>query len=197
MTGETKRPTRRAGSPRWYAARVPSGAERKACSEARAAIPAHLLADAFPIARERWVKRAGLWSLDVVPLAPGYAVAVTGDPAALARALSRSPARMELVGAVGDGWVPYPREAVAWFQSVMDGRGVIRSSTAEIVDGELRVLDGPLVGKERLVRSVDRHRRRCRVLVEDGGEGFTESLAIDVPVKRRTERRAREGGGRR
>ena len=72
---------------------------------------------------------------------------------------------------------------VAWYAAAMDASHVIRSSTAVIVDGVLRVQSGPLVGQEPRISKVDRHRRRCQVLVGEGDTAFTEQAPIDVPFK--------------
>ena len=70
-----------------------------------------------------------------------------------------------------------------WYESVVDDRHVIRSSTAVIEDGVLRVVRGPLAGQEERISKVDRHRRRCTVRVVDGDGGFTEQVPMDVPFK--------------
>ena len=74
-------------------------------------------------------------------------------------------------------------EAQEWFEASMDADHVLRSSMAHIVEGELRVLAGPLMGQERRVRKIDRHRRRCLVDVCDADGGFVEQMPLDVPFK--------------
>ncbi len=170
------------GRVRWYLLRVREGAEASTCAKLLRAVPRELLMDCFPLVKERWFKRAGAWSLQRVTAYRGYAFAVTADPAGLAKALSKLSVQAEIAGADGRAWMPLAPDAQEWFERCMDESHVLRSSTAVIVDGVLRVLEGPLVGQEPRIRKVDRHRRRCEVSL--GWDGaFTEQMPLDVPLK--------------
>lgn len=171
------------GRERWYLLRVPEGREAATCAELKRLVPGDLLKDAFALRKERWFKRAGEWSLVPVDMYRGYAFAVSPDAAGLARALSRLTLPAALVGTESRSWAPLDDEVASWYASVADEGHVIRSSTAVIVDGVLRVTEGPLVGQEARISKVDRHRRRCMVRVADGDGGFAEQAAIDVPFK--------------
>lgn len=171
------------GRARWYLVRVPEGRERELCAKVRRAVAAPLLADAFALRRERWFKRAGAWSLVPVDMFKGYFFAVTADAAALDAVLARLTLPARVAGGPGRGFRPLAPEAQAWFEAAMDADHVLRNSTAAIVDGVLQVHDGPLVGQERRVRRIDRHRRRCVVEVCDADGGFAQHMALDVPFK--------------
>lgn len=171
------------GRLRWYVLRVPQGREDGVCASLKRLVPHDLLEDAFVPRRERWMKRGGVWFLEPVSLYAGYAFALSRDAGALAKVLSRLSVPVELVGTEERAWAPLDDRAAAWLAGAMDAQHVIRSSTAVIVDGELHVQEGPLVGQEARVRKVDRHRRRCQVAVCDGDGGFTVSVPIDVPFK--------------
>lgn len=172
-----------AGRVRWYLLRVPEGREQDVCDRLLRLIPKNILDDAFVPQKERWIKRDGMWSLSAAPMYRGYAFALSRDAAGLAKALAGLSVPAELAGTEQRAWLPLADEAAAWFVQSMDARHVIRSSTAEIRDGVLRVLDGPLAGQEARISRVDRHRRRCLVSVGDADGGFTESMPIDVPHK--------------
>ncbi len=170
--------------PSWYAVRTVQGRERAVAARLRAAVSPALLSDAFCIEKERWMKRQGRWRIDAVPLYRGYLFVETGTPRALARALARGPERAEMIGSVGNSWCPLPDGTRAWLDAVSGPQRIIRSSTAEIVQGRLRVLSGPLVGREHCIERIDRHRRRCLVRVPGPDGGRLETMPIDVPVKR-------------
>lgn len=171
------------GRERWYVLRVPEGREAALCAELKRLVPAGLLRDAFPLRKERWFKRGGVWRLDTVPMYRGYAFAVSPDAAGLARALARLTLPVELVGTEERAWAPLADEAASWYAAAADENHIIRSSTAVIEGGVLRVERGPLVGQEARVSRVDRHRRRCLVRVTDADGGFTECMPLDVPRK--------------
>ena len=142
------------GRVRWYLLKVREGSEASTCAKLLRAVPRDVLIDCFPLRKERWFKRAGVWELQHVTAYRGYAFAVS----ALAP------------------------DAQEWFERCMDEGHVLRSSTAVIVDGVLHVQEGPLVGQEQRIRKVDRHRRRCEVSL--GWDGaFTEQMPLDVPFK--------------
>lgn len=171
------------GRERWYLLRMPEGREAALCDELKQLVPPSLLKDAFALRKERWMKRGGVWFLEPVVMYRGYAFAVSPDAAGLAKAISGLTLPLELVGTEVRAWAPLADEVASWYAAAADSRHVIRSSTAVIVDGELRVTDGPLVGQEARVSKVDRHRRCCLVAVGGRDGGFTEQLPLDVPFK--------------
>lgn len=162
---------------------MPEGREATLCAELKKLVPQSLLSDAFVLRRERWMKRGGVWFLEPVNMYRGYAFAVSPDVAGLAKAISRLTLPVELVGTETHGWAPLSDEASVWYASAMDASHVIRSSTAVIVDGALRVQSGPLVGQELRISKIDRHRKCCQVIVGDGDTSFIERVPIDVPLK--------------
>ncbi|ROT89263.1 hypothetical protein DMP12_10015 [Gordonibacter urolithinfaciens] len=162
---------------------VPEGREQATCEKIRKIVPSDLLADAFVLRKERWFKRAGVWSLNLVQMYHEYFFVATGDVTALDRELSRLSFPARIASESGRGFLPLAFEAQEWFEASMDADHVLRSSMAHIVEGELRVLAGPLMGQERRVRKIDRHRRRCLVDVCDADGGFVEQMPLDVPFK--------------
>lgn len=169
------------GRIRWYLVQVPEGRERATCERVRRVVPEGVLVDAFVPAKERWMKRAGRHFTVEVLMYKGFFLAATADVTEFDRALSRLTFPARIVGSGERAWVPVDDEAVSWLLDAMDAHHVIRSSTAVIEGGELRVTDGPLVGQESKVTKIDRHRRVCQVSVADGG--YIERVALDVPFK--------------
>lgn len=157
--------------------RVRAGREAATAEALRRALPANVLTNAFVPRKERWFKRNGAWSLQIVPMYPGYLVAVTRDAETFARAARKASLKVEPAGHL-DG-------ERRWIESNEDGCHIVRGSDGIIEDGELRVLSGPLVGQEDRILKVDRHKRACTVLLccEDG-RAVTELFALHVPEKR-------------
>ena len=171
------------GRERWYLLRMPRGREASLCAELKRLLPESVLKDAFVLRKERWMKRQGKWSLEPKDMYWGYGFAVSSDAVGLAKALSRLTLPVELVGSGSRSWAPLSDEVADWYGRAADEGHVIRSSTAEIVDGMLHVQEGPLVGQEARVSRIDRHKRTCEVRVGAGEDAFTERLALDVPFK--------------
>lgn len=127
-------------------------------------------------------KSAGDCWRNVCILAFAFASRCLGSLPNITRMSNVVSVQAELAGADGRSWMPLAPDAQEWFERCMDEGHVLRSSTAVIVDGVLRVVEGPLVGQEQRVRKVDRHRRRCEVSL--GWDGaFTEQMPLDVPFK--------------
>lgn len=169
-----------AGRLRWHVLRVPEGREQAACERIARLLPDGLADDVFVPRRERFVKRSGSWSLQAAPMWRGYAIAAARDAEALAKALGRAGAQAGLVGLTAEGWAPLAPEFQEWLAAVMDGAHVARASVGRIDEAGLRVDFGPLVGCERSIAKVDRHRRQCWVRVC----GLDVPLPLEVPVKR-------------
>lgn len=171
------------GRLRWYLVEAPRGRERVTCQNVCRVLPADVLEDAFVPMVERWVKRAGTWSVQTHPLYAGYFFAAARDADALDKALQKVTLPTRMVGSEGRFWSPVADDALAWLGSVMDSGHVVRTSTAEIVDGTLRVTEGPLAGHEASVVKIDRHRRSCMVRVGGRDGAFTVTLPLCVPRK--------------
>ena len=171
------------GALRWYLVHTPEGMERSTAEKIKKIIPAELLEDAFVISKERWVKRAGTWSKQVRQMYPEYFLVATRDAAALDKALAKLSFHVRIAGSEEQAYQPMAREAQAWLEASMDENHVLRSSTAEIVGGELRIFAGPLVGQEPRVVRYDRRKRFCLVDVGHAEGGFVEALPLDIPFK--------------
>lgn len=172
------------GRLRWYLVACPEGHEQDSCDRVRAIVPTDLLEDAFVPRAERWGKFAAGWSVRTVELFKGYFVVATKDATGLSRALERLTFPVRMAGAVGRGYAPIATEAQEFLSSSMDDSHVIRTSEAEIVAGKLRVYEGPLVGQERRVAKVNRHKRLASVRVCGEGDDFSVLLPLGVPVRR-------------
>ena len=171
------------GRLRWYVAHVHEGQEQAVCEKVLRLVPHTLLDDAFPLRKERWFKRRGVWRLDIVTAYQGYVFLLSRDVAGLARALAKLTLPLELVGANGRDYAPLSDEAAAWYAHMLDGAHVVRSSVGVIQDGVLHVTEGPLKGQEAQVVDVNRHKRAAWVRIGEGRGSFTEQVALDVPFK--------------
>lgn len=171
------------GRVRWYLVHTEPGREQATCDRVRSIVSPGLLRDAFVVRQERWFKQAGTWSLITVELFPEYFFVATPDVVALDRELSRLSFPARVVGAGDRAYMPMADDAQVWFEGALDSRHILRNSIAVIVDGELHVQRGPLMGQESRVSRIDRHRRRCTVRVSDADGGFSTRMAIDVPFK--------------
>ena len=171
------------GKLRWYLVYTGEGREQSTCEKVKRLVDSSLLEDAFVMQRERWFKRAGAWSLIPVQMYRGYFFVATRDAAGLDKAFSKLSFPVQIAGALDHAYMPMSFDAQAWFTAAMDADHVLRNSLAVIVDGELRVQHGPLVGQERRVKKINRHKRSCLVSIPGTTADSTEQLPIDIPFK--------------
>lgn len=169
------------GTLRWYPVRVPEGREAASAERLRKLVPASVLDDAFAVQRERWFKRAGAWTVQIVPLYRGYVFAASRDAAGLGQALARLGLRSDAHQPDGR-LTPLADDVREWIASAMDERRVLRASEGVIEGGKLRVQTGPLAGRESSVAKIDRHRRTCTVRI-GGKSGTVEHMALNVPQR--------------
>lgn len=171
------------GTLRWYLVCTPQGAEVATCSKVRKIVGPDVLEDAFVMFKERWFHREGVWSLRRTQLWREYFFVATCDVVLLDRALRHLSFPARIAGTDGHAFAPLDMEAQAWFSRALDRSYVLRNSIATILDGVLHVESGPLVGQERHIFKVNRHKRTCLVRVCDGDGGFVIQMPIDIPFK--------------
>lgn len=115
--------------------------------------------DAYALRRELLRREEGAWRLRQDVLFPGYVIVETCDPELLGKRLEVLSAFSHLVyGAGGAVGTLTKREAA--LVRMLGGRDhLVGVSVGEIVSNRLNVTSGPLVGLERLVAKIDRHKR--------------------------------------
>ena len=173
---------RAGGKVRFYAVGAGLGREDALCARLGRLMPPDLLLEAFVPKKEKWFKRGGAWSLQAKPMWPGYALVSTADPAALDGLMLHMSSPCRLAGEVGRGYAPLDGAVGSWLLSCMDASHVVRGSVGYLIDGSLRVVSGPLAGREPSVLRYDRHKRTALVAVTPmGAQGPCETLALDVP----------------
>lgn len=116
------------------------------------------VATAIVLRREVDYAQHGVWGKRVGTLFPGYVIVPARDVDGLEQALSLITEYHHLVR-VGGAPAELSAEDVATFAGLADADWVIRASVGDIVDGVLKVKQGPLMGREDLVGRIDRHRR--------------------------------------
>ena len=115
--------------------------------------------DAYALRREMLRREDGAWRLRHDVLFPGYVIVETCDPELLAKRLEVLSASSHLVQGAG-GAVGTLTEREAALVRTLGGRDhMVGVSVGEIVSNKLTVTSGPLVGLERLVAKIDRHKR--------------------------------------
>lgn len=154
----------------WYAVHVGVGREEAMASRISRVLQGYGLEEAFFPKFEVEQKFHGEWKRVLKPLWPGYIIAGTDSPEALAKGCSElsEHARIIEVGDKPAALVSPAAELIrAWTRP--DNR-VVPLSTGMKEGNRMTVLQGPLVGSEHLIETMDRH-KGIAVLGVDGLDG--------------------------
>lgn len=154
----------------WYAVHVGVGREEAMVSRISRVLQGYGLEEAFFPKFEVEQKFHGEWKRALKPLWPGYIIVATRLPEALVKGCAglSEHARVVEVGGEPAALVSPAAELVrTWTKP--DNR-VVPLSTGVKERDRMTVLQGPLVGNERLIESMDR-RKGIAVLCVDGLDG--------------------------
>lgn len=140
----------------WYVIQVQTGHERAMAELIEHVAPGDVLDECFYPQFETEMKVRGAWVPVTKPLFPGYVIAVSDDPCALWSHLRKIPQPMRLLS-MGEDYVPLSQqevELIGGFSS--KGNRVVPMSHA-VKDGDTVVVtSGPLLGREGLIKGVNR-----------------------------------------
>ncbi len=183
------------GAAKWYAVQVETGREDAACAlilrAARAAGIADAFKELFSPKRRSLAKVRGELVAGLEPLLPGYVIAVAKprDLDKVSAALQRSPRFARLVGQ-GGAFAPLSDQEVAWICAFTQrGNRTVEMSEGFVEGGRVVVTSGPLVGREALVRKVNRRKRTAEVGFSICGRTVTAKVGLNLIKKEKLRER--------
>lgn len=144
----------------WYILHCRSGRERELIRSLRQRIPGFVLQNAFLFSCDRMRKYLGEWHTDRQLMFPGYVFLETEVPEELLRALKQYRGAAEILeDRRGRLLLPVKPEEEKRLRFLFGeerhlgmSAGIERGSGTEIISGPLR-------GKERLIKKINRHKR--------------------------------------
>ena len=113
----------------------------------------------------------GVWHLERQLCFPDFVFLESQDKEQLDRELQALPDRKNVLGD-GSPLIPLSSEEERFLQSLWGTGHHLGMSRGYIRDGQTFVTEGPLQGKERLIRKIDRHKRVAQIGIAPG----------DIPV---------------
>ncbi len=158
---------------------VTPGHER-AMARRVARISGDALNDCFSLQTEFRVRRHGSWTRELLPTFPSYLILDVADPELLERRLGLLTSHAR-IPQVGGRMASLSQEDASLLTALGGVDHVIRFSEGRLDRGRLSVQRGALVGREGLVRRVDRH-KRCAWLECGPGEGLLR-VGLEIATK--------------
>lgn len=175
---------RRTRAPRWYVIQVATGKEEALCGLIERVAPEGSCEECFSPRYETQMKVKGAWRPATKPLFPGYLIAVSNQIEKLENALKRVP-EFTRVLSVGEAFVPLHEDDQAWIGAFTErGARTVPMSMGVMEGDRVVVLSGPLVGREALIKSVNRHRSLAFLEFEICGRRVTTKVGLGIVRKR-------------
>ena len=139
------------------------------------------LRDAFVFTCDRMRRYEGAWHLECQPLFPGYVFLESENEKQLAEELKKYPGISKVIQ---DGRQLIPVEEVekAFLKNLCEAGHHSGMSRGYIQDGRTYVTEGPLKGKEYLIRKIDRHKRTAQVELPAGTGGRIQ-VGLEIVAK--------------
>ena len=181
-------------TPGWYVIQVQTGREEAMCQliertaadfDALSDIDGyHLVEECFSPRFETERKYHGEFRRIQKPLLPGYVVAVTHDPATLARILYRVPDFTRLLTS-GETFVPLRDDERAWIESSTHaGDRTVPMSFGYREGDHLVVTEGPLKGREGMVTRINRAKSLAFLEFYVHGKKITTTVGLGIVPKK-------------
>ena len=178
-----------AQSPRWYVIQVVTGKEEAMCRLIERLAPEGSLDECFTPRYATEMKVRGEWVPARKPLFPGYIIAASDRVDLLAETLRRTPEFTRLLS-VGETFVPLHAEDQAWIGAFTKrGDRTVPMSKGVMEGDRVVVLDGPLVGCEAMIKSVNRHKSLAILEFEICGRRVTTKVGLGIVRRRPAQQR--------
>lgn len=166
----------------WYIVKTISVQELVAVESCRRAIPYAVADKIFLPSYECKRRYLGEWHTKVKSLFPGYVFIQSENKDELERYLEHIPDIVTPV-MIGGAFNPIEEYEHKFLSEMFDSDYLIGCSLGYIVDEKLIVEKGPLIGKEKYVKKIDRHRRIANIWLPFMGQEKQIEVGLEVPAR--------------
>lgn len=166
----------------WCVLKCRTGKEEEIMASCRRNISGEILWDIFMFTYERMRRYEGSWHMETRQMFPGYLFLETDDPETLADAV-RPYRGMAQTDTDGNTLRIVQPEEERFLKDLCGGTHHLAISQGYIRDGITHIIHGPLVGMERRIRRIDRHKRTASICVADGGEERLVTAGLEITAK--------------
>lgn len=167
----------------WYVIQVRTGTEDKIVKACELLIAKECLEECFIPRYTRVKKIRGFWIEVEEKLFPGYVFMISNDVARLFQELKRIPDLTKMLGKYENEVYPLNEDEVVFLKSFGKEEHVVDMSVGYIEGDKIRVTSGPMMGKEGLIKKVDRHKRLAFIEVEFFGKITSAKVGLEIIQK--------------
>ena len=166
----------------WYVIQVRTGTETNICRQCEVKIPKPVLERCFIPYYEEQKKKQGKWTTLKKVLFPGYVFLVTDQVEELFLKLKEVEGLTKLLG-TGEEIIPITEKETEFIQRFGGDNQVVEMSQGIIEGSQVIIQSGPLMGKEGLIRKIDRHKRKAYLEVEMFGALQRVEVGLEITMK--------------
>lgn len=163
---------------RWYALFVLTGQEEKVREKLKYRFKNKEMNFIIPRRKLR-ERKAGKWEEKVKSLFPGY-ILINGYIGVKEYYLMEGIPGLLRVLKDNDDPFEIPEEEITVIKKLICNGEVIEQSSAFAESGKIKIVDGPLLGLEGLITSIDKRKGRAKVRLNFAGEPRLIDLGIDI-----------------
>ena len=165
----------------WYVIWTTTGCEQKLGMWIMDYVPAEYYDDCFVPQIDQNKKVNGVWKTVHKPLFPGYLFVNTDTERieSFAERIRHSE-QFAVVLSTDERFTPVSNEEVFLIENAFSNNGVLGSSIGIIEGDMVKILSGPLIGKEGLIKSINRHKRTA--IIELNMFGRVSSIKIGLEI---------------
>lgn len=166
----------------WYVVQVRVGTEENMKLQCQKKISESILERCFIPYYEEKKRIQGEWKIQQKILFPGYIFVITEDIENLYKQLKCVIGMTKLLG-TGEEIVPLAEDEIQFMQNFGGETQVVKMSEGVIEQSEVKILSGPLQGKEGFIKKIDRHKRKAWLEMEMFGRLQTIQVGLEVIAK--------------
>lgn len=168
----------------WYAVQVATGREESVRQVCIKYLPRDTYVDIFIIRFNRSKRYYGKWHKECEVMFPGYFFIETEEPERVYEALKKVPELTGFLGRDKEEFAGIEKNKELLFKSMIDYKYEIDISKGMIVGEQVIITEGPLVGKEGLIKKINRHKRMAILSMEMLGRVMDITVGLEIVEKR-------------
>lgn len=168
----------------WYVVQVTSGREQATLAKIQRFVDGATLKEAFVPRRKAVRKKDGKATPVSEALFPGYVFVTTEKPEELFANLKRVPAFTRMLGCGDKNFIPLDQSEVNLLEAFCGADRLVEMSRGIIDEDGVRIEEGPLKGREGIIRKIDRHKRCAYVEMEIMGRKKLVKLGLEIVRKK-------------
>lgn len=166
----------------WYVIQVRTGSEENIQVQCQRNIQGDILEGCFIPYYEEKRSIQGEWKTQRKVLFPGYVFLDSDKLTQLYMDLKQVSGLTKLLK-TGDEVIPLSKEEVGFLQNFGGAEQVVVMSEGVIENSKVRVISGPLVGKEGFIKRIDRHKRKAFLEMEMFGRVQKVQVGLEIISK--------------